>query len=183
MVEKPPTLKPGQKEHHLIAHDEVCFHANDLSRTEWVAGGKQPLRQKGQGRIVHVSDFIMERTGRLCLTESEREVQMRLPCAQKVEPTPAGPSKLKPVIETQLVAALNTLTINPMTTNANAKTEEAKAVTKGRKKGVKKEQKKTKGTPPDGPTEPIGTSAKGQTFAENSNWNPSASPTMDEGPY
>ena len=78
MVEKPPTLKPGQKERHLIAHDEVCFHANDLSRMEWVAGGKQPLRQKGRGRIVHVSDFIMERTGRLCLTESEREAQMRL---------------------------------------------------------------------------------------------------------
>ena len=183
MVEKPPTLKPGQKERHLIAHDEVCFHANDLSQTEWVAGGKQPLRQKGRGRIVHVSDFIMERTGRLCLTESEREAQMRLPCAQKVEPTPAGPSELKPVIETQLVAALNTLTINPMTTNANAKTEEAKVVTKGRKKGVKKEWKKTKGTPPDGPTEPTGTSAKGRTFAENSNWNPGASPTMGEGPY
>ena len=49
MVEKPPTLKPGQKERHLIAHDEVCFHANDLSQTEWVAGGKQPLQQKGRG--------------------------------------------------------------------------------------------------------------------------------------
>lgn len=63
MVAKPPTLKPSKRESHTIAHDEVCFHANDLSRTEWVAGGSQPLRQKGQGRIVHVSDFIIESTG------------------------------------------------------------------------------------------------------------------------
>jgi len=47
MVEKPPTLKPGEQECHVIAHDEVCFHANDLSWTEWVADGKQPLWQKG----------------------------------------------------------------------------------------------------------------------------------------
>ena len=63
MVEKWPTLKPGDRECHVIAHDEACFHANDLSRVEWVAGREQPLRQKGRGRIVHVSDFIIERTG------------------------------------------------------------------------------------------------------------------------
>lgn len=49
MVEQPPILGPGEKETHVIAHDEVCFHANHLSRTEWVADGKQPLRQKGRG--------------------------------------------------------------------------------------------------------------------------------------
>jgi hypothetical protein len=95
MIEKPPILKPGEKEIHVITHDEVCFHANDLSRTEWVVGGKQPLRQKGRGRIVHVSDFIIERTGRLCLTESEREVQMKLPCMPSAASTLTGPSPPK----------------------------------------------------------------------------------------
>jgi len=160
MVEKPPTLKPGEKECHVIAHDEVCFHANDLSRTEWVAGKEQPLRQKGPcGRIVHVSDFIIERAGRLCLTASEREAQMKLPCAPDVERTDlAEPLKL-------------TETPGPATTpNAPtiAKTEETKKATK---RGVKKEQKK-KETQLDKPSKPTGTPAKGQTFAENSNWNP-----------
>ena len=80
MVEKPPTLKPGKRECHVICHDEVCFHANDLSRTEWVARGEQPLRQKERGRIVHVSDFIIEQTGQLCLDKHKREAQMKLPC-------------------------------------------------------------------------------------------------------
>ena len=159
MVEKPPTLKPGEQECHVIAHDEVCFHANDLSRTEWVAGKEQPLRQKGRGRIVHVSDFIIEHSGRLCLTESEREAQMKLPCALDVEQTDlAEPLEL---IETpRPVKTLNAPTI--------AKMEETKKATK---RGVKKERKK-KETQADKPSEPTGTSAKGRTFAENSNWNP-----------
>ena len=31
MVEQPPILKPGERECHVIAHNEVCFHANNLS--------------------------------------------------------------------------------------------------------------------------------------------------------
>ena len=154
MVENPPALEPGQKERHVIAHDEVCFHANDLSRTEWVANGKQPLRQKGQGRIVHVSDFIIEHTGRLCLTESEREAQMKLP----------------PV----------TTSNSPATTTTNTKNKE---VENG--KGKKERKKRTKAKLPSEPSEPTGTSAKGRTFAENSNWNPdaSSSSTSGGGPY
>jgi len=163
MVKKPPTLDPGEQERHVIAHDEVCFHANDLSRTEWVAGGEQPLRQKGRGRIVHVSDFIIESTGRLCLTESERETQMKLPCAPGIESAPTEPSKPKLAVETPPVTM-----------------EEVKKVMK---KGVKKERKKKKATPSDKPSEPTGTLAKGRTFAENSNWNPGTSSAAGKGPY
>ena len=184
MVEKPPTLGPDEKERHLIAHDEVCFHANDLSRTEWVADGEQPLRQKGRGRIVHVSDFIIERTGRLCLTEREREAQMKLKCAPKAEPAPAEPAPAEPseprTIGTQPVAASNTPPTHP-TTGAAANLKKA---AKERKKGVKKaRKKKSKDLPVDEPVEPIGTSAGGRTFAENSNWNPGTSPSTGEGPY
>ena len=155
MVEKRPTLKPGDRECHVIAHDEACFHANDLSRVEWVAGREQPLRQKGRGRIVHVSDFIIERTGRLCLTESEREAQMKLPHALGVGS------------EEPPVATLNT--------SAAAKMEEEKST----KKGVKKERKKEKPLTED--NNPTGTSAKGRTFAENSNWSPGT--LSDKGSY
>jgi hypothetical protein len=155
MVEKPPVLKPGEKETHVIAHDEVCFHVNDLSRTEWVAGGKQPLRQKGRGRIVHVSDFIIERTGRLCLTESEREAQTKLPCAPDVAPKRSvGGSVETPDLP-------------------------VKKILDGK---VRKERKK-KETLPNKPSEPTGTSAKGRTFAENSDWSPNAVSVTGEGPY
>lgn len=128
MVKKPPTLGPDKKERHLIAHDEVCFHANDLSRTEWVTHGEQPLRQKGRGRIVHVSDFIIERTGRLFLTESEREAQMKLPCAPKVEPAPAEPSEPE-TVGTQPVTTSEASPTHPTITAANLK-----KVTKERKR-------------------------------------------------
>ena len=184
MIETPPTLKPDEQETHVIAHDEVCFHANDLSRTEWVASGNQPLQQKGRGRIVHVSDFIIERTGRLCLTASEREAQMMLPCALKVEPTHTQPSEFGPAIETPPVTTPGTPTTHP--TTANTRGDEAKVATTKRKKGVKKErkkEKKVKGTLPDEPSEPTGTSVKGRTFAENSNWDPNSSLAAGEGPY
>jgi len=173
MVEKPPALKPSERECHVIAHDEACFHVNDLSQTEWVAGGGHPLRQKGRGQIVHVSDFIIERTGRLCLTEGEQEAQMKLSCAPNVEPTgPAGPSEPKPAVRTQPVMASDVAIIVGV--------EEVKKATK---KGVKKEQKKNKGTLSDKPSEPTGPSVKGRTFADNSNWNPNASSAMGGGPY
>jgi len=161
MVEKPPALKPGEQERHVIAHDEVCFHANNLSQTEWVAGGKQPLRQKGRGRIIHVSDFIIECAGRLCLTESEQEAQMKLPCVPDIEPIPAESSQ---PIETP----------NTPTVTKGAKTKVAK---RGVKKGFKK------GTLLDKPSKPTGTLAKGRTFAVNSNWNPTTSSIAGEGPY
>lgn len=164
MAENPPTLKPGEKEVHVIAHDEVCFHVNDLSKTEWIASGNQPLRQKGRGRIVHVSDFIIERTGRLCLTESEREAQMKLPCTPNVGPAPTKPPQPKP--STGISGTQTDPTI-------------AKAMTT--KKKVRKEQNMK--TLLKKPGEPTGTSAKGRTFAENSNWSPNISLATDGGPY
>jgi hypothetical protein len=51
-----------------IFHDESIFHANDLQRRVYVHEGKMPLRKKGQGRAIHVSDFIVEQSGRLTLS-------------------------------------------------------------------------------------------------------------------
>ena len=75
----PPKLKPGEKIHYPIFHDECCVHANDQCSYVWMREGEQPLRDKSRGRIVHISDFIIEHSGRLVLSELLREEQLKLP--------------------------------------------------------------------------------------------------------
>ncbi|KAH8096948.1 hypothetical protein BXZ70DRAFT_1000956 [Cristinia sonorae] len=75
----PPTLQAGEQEHIPISQDESIFHANDLQRHLWVMNGKMPLRKKGAGRAIHISDFIVEGTGRLRLTSEQIEAQQQLP--------------------------------------------------------------------------------------------------------
>lgn len=43
-----------------------------------------PLRKKGQGRAIHVSDFIVEDTGRLRLSPEQIEYQHTLPPEQRL---------------------------------------------------------------------------------------------------
>lgn len=76
--------------HHAIFHDETCIHANDQESFVWMKEGEQPLRQKSRGRIVHVSDFIIEHCGRITLSEAEIAAQLLLPEA------PQPPSSIVP---------------------------------------------------------------------------------------
>jgi hypothetical protein len=82
----PPVLKPGEKIHYCIFHDETCIHANDQCTCVWQREGEQPLRDKSRGRINHISDYIIEHCGRLCLSSTEIALQMSLP----EEPLPPG---------------------------------------------------------------------------------------------
>ena len=66
-----PTLKPGEKKHIPVHHDESIFRSNELQQRVWVKDGKMPLRKKGQGKAIHVSDFITEETGRLSLSQEQ----------------------------------------------------------------------------------------------------------------
>ena len=59
----PPDLKLGKKIHYPIFHDKCCIHANDQCTYVWMREGEQLLRDKSRGRIVHVSDFIVEHSG------------------------------------------------------------------------------------------------------------------------
>ena len=59
----PPNL-PGEKPHVLVTHDESTLSANDGKRNLRIEKGKQPIRPKGEGRGVMVSDSITAR-GRL----------------------------------------------------------------------------------------------------------------------
>jgi len=67
----PPTLQPGEKEHVLVVQDETIFHTNEYRRRMWVKGDQQPIRKKGGGRAIHVSDFISETIGQLKLSEEQ----------------------------------------------------------------------------------------------------------------
>jgi hypothetical protein len=89
-----PRLGIGAKPHYCIFHDECCFHANDQSGYVWMREGEQPLQGKSRGRLVHVSDFIIEDTpsGRLTLTPDQILAQMELPLApQKESPAQQTP--------------------------------------------------------------------------------------------
>ena len=98
---------------------------------------------------------------------------MKLPCAPNIESIPTEPPQPKPTIKTPLVTASDT--------PRNMKVKEVK---KAAKQKIKKEQKKKiKEITLGEPGEPTGTSAKGQTFAENLNWSPSTSSVTDGGPY
>jgi hypothetical protein len=85
----PLNLSEGEKRHVPIAHDECCFHANDRVDTVWLREGEQQLRQKGRGRLIHVSDFIVEEFGRLALTPEMIELNQNLPLNERLQVTEA----------------------------------------------------------------------------------------------
>lgn len=53
-----PIVPEGERPHVLIMHDESTFNANDGKRFLWVEDNKQPLRPKGRGKGIMVSDFL-----------------------------------------------------------------------------------------------------------------------------
>ncbi|KAJ3004691.1 hypothetical protein NUW54_g4694 [Trametes sanguinea] len=64
-----PVLVAGETEVIAIFHDECCFHANDFKKTAWLREGETVRQSKSRGRLIHVSDFITEATGRLVLRD------------------------------------------------------------------------------------------------------------------
>lgn len=57
----------SQPEIRLAFHDEAIWYANDIEATYYAREGDQELPKKGQGRCVHVSDFLTEELGWLDL--------------------------------------------------------------------------------------------------------------------
>ena len=78
----PPTLGPGEKEHILLPQDECIVSTNDGPRKQWLQGNKQPLKKKGNGHAIHISDWISERTGHLALSDEQVAAQANLPESQ-----------------------------------------------------------------------------------------------------
>jgi hypothetical protein len=72
-----PNLNEGDKRYILVTHDESVFYANDGKKTFWGPMGHQPLRKKGAGLSLHVSDLLTEVDGRLKFEQDEACVTMK----------------------------------------------------------------------------------------------------------
>ena len=53
-----PNLPPGENTHILLTYDESTFNANDGKQNLGIEKGKQPIRPKGKGKGIMISDFI-----------------------------------------------------------------------------------------------------------------------------
>jgi hypothetical protein len=80
----PLVLQSGGKEHVLVVQDETVFHTNEYRRRVWLAQDQQPIRKKGSGRAIHVSDFICETIGPIRLSEEQIKDQLNLPDALRL---------------------------------------------------------------------------------------------------
>ena len=58
-----PTLGPNEKEIIFVTHDECVFYSNDGKRGIWAKSGELPLRKKGNGHSIMISEFLIEEYG------------------------------------------------------------------------------------------------------------------------
>ena len=63
----------------LVTHDESCFSSNDGKATIWFDQDNRPIRPKGEGRSIMVSEFLCECHGPMKLSQSQRIENMNLP--------------------------------------------------------------------------------------------------------
>ena len=89
MKRVPPVLKVGKRELILVTHDECIFYSYDGKRGIWVYDGMMPLRKKGNGKSIMVSEFVSEACGRLQLSEEERENHCDIPAEARCYLTPS----------------------------------------------------------------------------------------------
>lgn len=74
LVENP--LDIGEKRQTImIYHDESTIHANERPSRAWLLPNTPDFRSKSAGRLIHISDFILETssTGRLYIDSTEGE--------------------------------------------------------------------------------------------------------------
>jgi hypothetical protein len=75
----PPILESTERKIILITHDECIFYSNDGKRGVWTKSGELPLRKKGNGRSIMVSEFLTEECGRLKLNSQQRQENPSIP--------------------------------------------------------------------------------------------------------
>ena len=68
-----PFIGPQRRSLVLLFHDESTYHSNEDQGWMWAEKGNQPIRPKGLGRGIMVSDFVDEFNGLLSLTPDEFE--------------------------------------------------------------------------------------------------------------
>ncbi|KNZ82267.1 hypothetical protein J132_03781, partial [Termitomyces sp. J132] len=70
----PPELKLGEKEIIANCQDESCFTANEYKWSAWLEKDETILQKKGQGRLIHVSNFINAENGHLVYCDADNIV-------------------------------------------------------------------------------------------------------------
>jgi hypothetical protein len=73
-IQNPEIESNKQKRYILVTHDESCFHANDEKKYGWAPKGEQPLRRKGLGKGIMVSEFLLDTVGRLAVSEEDYRI-------------------------------------------------------------------------------------------------------------
>ena len=66
-----PMLSSDQRPRISVTHDKSCFSSHDGNTTIWMDIKDRPLRPKGQGRSIMVSEFLCECHGPLKLIEHQ----------------------------------------------------------------------------------------------------------------
>ena len=72
---KPLGLEEEEKPLVLVTHDESTFNANDGKRKIWKEKGKSPLRPKGRGKGIMVSEFLTP-VGRLRIPDTVSDAEL-----------------------------------------------------------------------------------------------------------
>jgi hypothetical protein len=70
-LEMPTELSNEERPLVFYTHDESIFYSNDGQRVIWHPKGEMPLRKKGRGRSIMVSEFISEVDGPLRHTRAD----------------------------------------------------------------------------------------------------------------
>jgi len=73
------SLAEGEKGLILVTHDECIFYSNDGQHGVWAKNGKLPLRKKGNGKSIMVSEFLTEVDGHLKLKPTDIEQYPTVP--------------------------------------------------------------------------------------------------------
>jgi hypothetical protein len=66
-----PNLLNAEKSLIFVTHDESIFHAFDGQGRQWLPASEHPLRKKGVGLALHVSDFLNYVCGRFTFTDGD----------------------------------------------------------------------------------------------------------------
>ncbi|KAG9296667.1 hypothetical protein G9A89_009926 [Geosiphon pyriformis] len=62
-----------KKKKVFVVYNECIFYSNDDKHSIWAEHGNLPLRKKGNGRSIMVSEFLIEINGRLRLQQKDIE--------------------------------------------------------------------------------------------------------------
>ncbi|OAV98386.1 hypothetical protein PTTG_09314 [Puccinia triticina 1-1 BBBD Race 1] len=68
-----PGVLGAMKETVFIFHDESTIHTKEKPKSTWLLPGTTKIQLKNAGRLIHISDFILETTGRLKLSSKQFE--------------------------------------------------------------------------------------------------------------